>query len=116
MEMMRYPLQLLILFYSYVSNAQSVPASASDTIYNVQLHEVSVKAKWRNDTERYRYNQMKFYVTTILPYVNAATKLFNDVNAKVEDPDLSKKERRRYINGKEDEMRTQFEDKIKALN
>ena len=87
-----------------------------DTVYNVQLKEVRVTAKWLNDTDRYRYNQMKYYVTTILPYLKAATKLFIDINTKIEEPGITKKERKRFINDKEDEMRDQFEDKVKDLN
>lgn len=59
---------------------------------------------------------MKFYVTTVLPYVNVATKLFTEINAKVEDPNTSNKEFKRFVNGKEDDMRSQFEDKVKGLN
>ena len=98
------------------ANAQSVPATVSDTAYSVQLKTVEVRARWKNDTDRYHYNQMKFYVTTILPYVNAATKLFVDINAKVEDENISKRECRKYINTREEEMRSSFEDKVKGLN
>jgi len=48
--------------------------------------------------------------------VNAATKLFVNVNAKVNDAATSKKEKRKYVKAKEDEMRSEFEDKIKDLN
>ncbi len=87
-----------------------------DTVYSAALREVTVKARWKNDTERYKYNQMKYYVKTILPYLNAGTQLFKDINTKVEDPNVSRKEVRRYVNTKEDELRTKFEDKVKALN
>ena len=108
---------LAFMFIAFSSYAQS-PADTRppDTAYSVQLSEVKVTARWKNDTDRYHYNQMKFYVTTILPYLNAATKLFIDINNKVNDEAVSKKERRRYINAREDEMRDQFEDKVKALN
>ena len=104
---------ILVLTSFYNGQSQTMP---TDTTQGYALKEVQVKAKWLNDTDRYHYNQMKFYVTTILPYVNAATKLFLEINNKVEQDDISHKERRLYINSKEDEMRTQFEDKIKKLN
>jgi len=108
---------VFLVFLAGNCTAQSVADTLkTDTAYSVQLNTIKVTAKWRSDADRYHYNQMKFYVTTILPYVNAATKLFNDVNAKVNAPGISKKERRKYIGYKEDEMRTQFEDKIKDLN
>lgn len=109
---------LLLLVCSYVARAQSnEPATVqADTFYNVQLKEFNVKAKWKNDTDRYHYNQMKFYVKSILPYMNAATKLFTEVNKKLEDPELTRKARKQYISTREEEMRTNFEDKINSLN
>jgi len=111
----------LLLTFSLLAimqcRAQDKTPPVSDTVYAIApLKEVDVKARWKNDTERYHYNQMKFYVTTILPYLNASTRLFNDVNAKVSDPNLSRRDKRQYINTREDEMRSQFEDKVKQLN
>ncbi len=104
----------ILIFGSLQGNAQQENKVVTDSTY--MLPEVKVKARWLNDTDRYHYNQMKFYVTTVLPYVNAATKLFKEVNAKAEDPDVTRKERRKYINERENEMRSQFEDKVKSLN
>lgn len=99
------------------SKAQDITSQGIDTLYAATpLKEVDVKARWKNDTERYHYNQMKFYVTTILPYVNASTRLFKDISTKASDPNLSRRDKRKYINAREDEMRTQFEDKVKQLN
>ncbi len=103
-------LTLVILFAGNWANAQT---PVDDT---VMLKEVSVKARWKNDTERYHYNQMKFYVKTILPYMNATTAIFKQVQQKSDDPNVSRRERRQFIASKQDELRTQFEDKIKALN
>lgn len=93
-------------------------AQQNDTLYTVNLKQVDITAerKWANDTDRYRYNQMKYYVTTILPYLNAATKMFNEINTRLADPDMSNKDRKAYINSREDEIRTRFEDKVAALN
>jgi hypothetical protein len=111
-------LKLITLFIvpACSSYAQTTAVDAADTMYTMQLKTVNIKARWLNDTDRYHYNQMKFYVTTILPYLNAATKLFNEVNDKLEHEDLSRKERKAFIASKEEVMRTQFEDKVKALN
>jgi len=96
--------------------AQGYPVinTNADTAY--MLPEVRVTAQFLNDTDRYRYNQMKFYVTTILPYLNAATKLFKEVNTKINEPDITRKERKQYINTREEDMRTEFEDRVKQLN
>jgi len=89
-----------------------------DTMYTVRLPEVDItdERKWANDTARYRYNQMRYYVKTILPYLNAATKLFNEINTKFSEPNLSHKDRKQFVSAKEGEMRTQFEEQVKKLN
>lgn len=105
----------LLPFYgcAQVTPSPAVPL-AIDTVF--MLPETRVTGLYANDTDRYRYNQMKYYVTTILPYLDASTRLFKEVNAKINEPGIGKKERRRYINLREDEMRTSFEDKVKQLN
>lgn len=85
-----------------------------DTIYI--LPEAKIKSKFLNDTDRYRFNQMRYYVTTILPYLNAATKLFTELDMKLNEQGISRKEKKAYVNGREEEMRIQFEEKIKKLN
>lgn len=108
---------LLLLF---ICLGAVLPAGAQtggiDTVYHVRLgnHDVNSTRKWANDTARYHYNQMRYYVTTILPYLEEATVLFNELNTKLGQ--LSGKERRAYIREKEALVRSRFEDKIKALN
>jgi hypothetical protein len=100
------------------ANAQSNAESGGDTVLAVKMPEVKVTADrdWGNDTIRYQYNQMKYYVTTILPYLNAATKLFSELNEKINDPNLGKHERKEFVRTKEDELHTRFEDEITKLN
>ena len=105
-------MSVLCAFCSGV-HAQS---AQKDTMYVAQLPEVSIKDRWSNDTERYHYNQKKFYVKTVLPYVNATTALFKEINARSEDPSVSKRELRKFIADKQQEMKAQFEDKIRSLN
>ncbi len=104
----------LLFLLPFTAGAQDTSRYMNDSAF--MLPEARVTAQWLNDTDRYRYNQMKFYVTTILPYLDASTQLFKDVNEKVNEKGLSRKERRKYVNSREDEMRTKFEDKIKQLN
>ncbi len=93
-------------------------APAPDTLLSVRLGEVEVRssALWKNDTVRYRFNQLKYYVTTILPYLNAATVTFSEVDRKLNDDGLRGSARRQYIALKDRELRTQFEDRVKGLN
>jgi hypothetical protein len=115
-HMQRILLLLSILLFSFRSTAQTPAGTEMDTTYSVKLKEVTVKGQFKNDTDRYRYNQMKHYVIIILPYLNAATKLFKEINTEIEKPDITRKERKHFIAQKEDEVRTTFEDKVKALN
>lgn len=110
---MFFPL-VFMLCVSCCALAQGANQQPTDTV--VQLKEVKVIAPWKNDTERYHYNQMKYYVTTILPYLNAATKLFTEINDKFEGAELTRKERKAFISSKEDDVRTQFEENIRSLN
>lgn len=104
-----------VLGFSY-GDLYAQSSSPVDTLYAGQLQEVSIKSRWTNDTERYHYNQKKFYVKTVLPYVNAATALFKEINAKEEDPAVSRHELKKFIAEKQSEMKNQFEDKVKSLN
>jgi hypothetical protein len=87
-----------------------------DTIYTATLKEVNINDKFLNDTARYRYNQMKYYVKSVLPYVNAATSLFKELDSKLNQPGVSRAEKRKYVASREDALRIQFEDKVKSLN
>lgn len=87
-----------------------------DTVYTAHLEEVVINEKWGNDTARYRYNQLKYYVKSILPYVNASSKLFNEINAKANEPGITKSEKKKFIATREEALRAQFEDKVKGLN
>ena len=103
-------LLLVSAFLPLISKAQA------DTIYTARLPEVEINEHWKNDTARYRYNQLKYYVKSVMPYVNAASKVFLEINAKLDESGLSRADKRRFINAREDAMRAQFEHKVKALN
>ncbi|MBL7690953.1 MAG: DUF4294 domain-containing protein [Flavipsychrobacter sp.] len=105
---------VIAVLLSFRSVGQGNVSLQVDTIY--MLPEVKVTAQFLNDTDRYRYNQMKFYVTTILPYLDAATKVFKEINAKVNEEGVSRKERKQFVHSREEEMRSSFEEKVKQLN
>jgi len=111
---MKRALIIIAMLLSIRSFGQGNVGLQVDTIY--MLPEVKVTAQFLNDTDRYRYNQMKFYVTTILPYLDAATKVFKEINAKVNEEGVSRKERKQFVHSREEEMRSSFEEKVKQLN
>lgn len=105
----------LILLLS-MATTDTVFAQQSDTIYRVvlptyNLHDTRL---WANDVDRYHYNQMRYYVTTVLPYVQEATRLFNNLNRQL--PELHGRERRHFVREQEALVRQRFEDKIVSLN
>jgi len=108
----------LMMFCSFTSSQAQTFGYKTDTSIEIQLKPVEVNAIgiWSNDTLRYRYNQMRFYVTTILPYVEKASKLFQEINTSISSNSMSRRERRKYIENKEDQLRDEFEDKIRSLN
>ncbi len=97
-------------------NSGYAQTASPDTAYSYQMKPVIVSTHWKNDTDRYHYNQTKYYITTILPYVNASTQLITEINTNCTNNHYSKGERRRYIKSRERELKTTFEDKIKSLN
>lgn len=89
-----------------------------DTMYAVKLKEVTIKdiGKWDNDTARYRFNQTRFYVQSILPYLDAATFTFNEIDKKMNETGITKRERKLFVHAREEELRNNFEGRIKTLN
>ena len=102
----------------FVLSCGMATAQKPDTVLSYSLPRVTVDAKrnWGNDTIQYRYNQMRYYVTTILPYLNAATAMMEELNRKENDPAVSKRERKAFVNRKEEEIRQRFENEISKLN
>jgi hypothetical protein len=84
--------------------------------YHIQLNEAVVVAPlvFANDTDLYHYNQLKLYIKTVLPYVNASVKLFGEINN--ESAGMNKRNRKKYIKTREKEIKENFEDKLVALN
>lgn len=115
---------ILVFFCFHFSNAllaqQFFPTfekkPGDSTAYHIQLNEATVVDSriFLNDTTRYRYNQLKYLIKTVLPYVNNAVKLFNDIDLTTRNMD--KKSKRKYIKSKEKEINLKFESKLKQLN
>lgn len=88
-----------------------------DTVLHVTMDTLQVNAQrmWANDTVRYRYNQMKYYVTTVLPYVNEAVRLHHELEEKTAEG-LGRKERKAFVLQREEALRQKFDAEVKALN
>lgn len=110
---MRFALFLLLQF-AVASGA----GAQTDTVYRVQLRnqDVASTRTWENDTLQYHYNQMKYYVTTILPYLEEAVVLFREIDQRLADPACTGAVRKAYLRDKERVVRVRFEDRIRSLN
>lgn len=100
------------------SNAQENFAMHDDTLLVVKMNNVDVvrDRKWSNDTVRYQYNQMKYYVKIVLPYLDAAAKMLAELNEMENNPAISKKERKAFIKTREEELHRRFDEEISKLN
>lgn len=109
-----------IMSISLGMNAQQVfptlPNSQKGVDYHVELNEALIvdKRTFSSDTARYNYNQMRHYVKMIMPYVNVAVKMFSEIETNTAG--MNRKNRRKYIKTREEEIKVNFEDQLKNLN
>lgn len=111
-------MKLTGLLFCLSLSVSAIAQSNVDTQWHVSMPtaKVASKLEWENDTVRYHYNQMKYYVKTILPYLNEATQLFTEIDTFINNEAISKKERRAFVKEKEQLLKVRFEDEIKKLN
>jgi len=104
---------IVLLFVSSTALAQN-----EDTLIVYKLPQVNVNStrNWSNDTVRYRYNQMKYYVTTILPYLDAADRVMAELDKQEHDPSVSKRQRKDYLDEQEQIIHQRFDAEISKLN
>lgn len=97
--------------------AQDNDYDAPDTAWHYTMRPVEIRAErtWENDTIRYQYNQMRYYVGTILPYLDEAVIVFNDLN-EIDNKNISKREKKKLVKDQEEQLRKTFDEDIKALN
>ena len=113
-------MMLLIFSLQSLSAQQLFPTVNKDEQsppqYHVQLNEAVVVATqvFANDTDRYHFNQLKYYIKTVMPYVLASVSLFNEITDA--SSNMSERNRKKYIKTREREIKENFEDKLSSLN
>jgi hypothetical protein len=115
----KYSLLFLLLSLSgFADNAMYAQKQSLDTQWHFTMQPVEITAarEWANDTVQYKYNQMKYYITTVLPYVHAATALHNELALKTGQEDIKRKERRQFVNMREQQLKEQYGAEVKELN
>ncbi len=109
--------------FAYLAQAQQIfptlsnnPTAEPDTIEVIQLNEAIVvgKVNWKNDTSRYKYNQMKVYMQSVLPYALEAVKLLADIDSNTVG--MSGSARRKYVRSREKELKAVVSDRMRKLN
>lgn len=85
-------------------------------VFSATLNDIVISDKrhFKNDTDLYRYNQLKYYVSTVIPYANEAIRLFHEL--KQETQSMNNRERKLYIRSQERAIKLNFEDQLKQLN
>ena len=104
--------------FSNISEAQSKfteTVEQDDTLYSYTLPTAYCMAnrKFANDTVRYHFNQLRKNIRTVFPYVKEAGRVVNEVNNIL--PTLKRKERKKFLEQKEIELRQKFEEPLKNL-
>ena len=98
-------------------NGHKVPVSirGTDTIILAGLDPVEIKGTrlFKNDVERYRYNQMRYNAKKVLPYAVEFIKIYEDVQQETRDMKAGKKRKRVYDVQKE--LQDRFEKPLKNL-
>ncbi|MEY2828301.1 MAG: hypothetical protein RIQ33_159 [Bacteroidota bacterium] len=115
-------LLVLLCIYSGSAKTQDLEkkklqyyVTGNDTfyIYNLRTVWCVEQKKFATDLDRYKYNQLKHNIKIVFPYVKEAGRIVNEVKTQL--PGLTKKERRKYIKLKEEELRIRFEEPLKKL-
>ncbi len=107
---------LLIVCVSMLLSV-SVNAQEDSSRYRGVLPQVDVEGTrdGLNDTMLYRYNQYKYYVQKVWPFVKKGSELLRSIDDNLRT-DMSRKERRKYIKSIEQDVKLNFEDRIRKLN
>lgn len=109
--MKRFAVALLLLY-------QIACAQQQDTVLSLTLDTVNVRSTriWHNDTAWYRYNQTKYYVTTIMPYVLEASSYLKKLEQIDRQPSLSPAARRQQLKQIEADLHQRFDSPVRNLN
>ena len=110
-------MRFIFLCVACMAATETLVAQNQDApVYSATLRDVVITdtRRFKNDTDLYRYNQLKYYISTVLPYANEAIRIFYTIQT--ESNGLSKSERKSLIRGHEKVIKENFEDHLKSLN
>jgi hypothetical protein len=90
--------------------ATQYPTDDSSVIYGGTFAAVTLYA---NDLEQYKYNTLKRRVQKVYPYIELGKKILADMSQNEEDS--KKKDYKKYVKSREEELRAKFEEELKNL-
>lgn len=96
--------------------AQNIPTSDTLTPFGFTLKEVVITDHFTNDAARYQYNQTRYYVLKIMPYLQQATILMAELDQLNANEDQSRHDKRRYTIAKQNALKEQLDEPLKQLN
>lgn len=98
-------------------NNPKLEAHGSDTLPSFDIKEVVIftKKEFLDVSDRARFERLKRNTIKVYPYVEMAVKLYTEMNVTVDELDR-RRQRKRYIKDTEEEIRLEFEEKIKNLS
>jgi len=112
---------ILALLLSKVPNAQEVniaklEINGEDTVPTFNMKEVVIftKRDFKDNKDRYDFERLKRNTLKVYPYVEMALELYNEMTANVDELDKRRK-KKRYIKGREKEIREEFEQEIRHM-
>lgn len=118
-KIVKYPLIFLLSTNAVLAqNANQVKGIVigNDTFPIVNLPQVTVLSKrtFKNEKEEIRWDKLRRDVTKVYPYAKASGRILKDIDNELAlMPD--KKDREKYLDKKEDDIKAQFEGKVRDL-
>lgn len=116
-----------LIFNLFVAFAQNPGDSArkqvlravvigEDTVLVSNIPEITIypSPRFKNRYELWRYQRLVHNVKKAYPYAKMAGNILQDVDRRLADIQTDR-ERKRYVNSVEDEIRSKFEDEVKKL-
>lgn len=116
-------LLLLLSAASMVLHAQDTTkymtgqvTAEGDTIFTASIEPVTIydKRVFKSDLDKSNFNKLKRNLTVVYPYAKMAREIYESMQEDMADMD-KKRQQKKYKKGREEELKAQFEEKLKDL-
>ena len=101
--------------FSQDLNLAAIEVQDGDTVPTVTIDEVRIFSKqFATKEERYAFERLKNNTYKVYPYVQTAVQIYNEMQNDLAGID-KKRQQKKYINAREEELREKFEKEIRNL-